>query len=172
MSHGVHRLAAAIASGAILATAHCDPVRSDAIDALGGEVPGVRQGPLHRPGQPCVLCHDGSVGAPEGFSVAGTVFLAPGDRTPVTGALVVLVDSTGSSFDVLTNAAGNFYVLPRQWTPRYPMTVSVTPRERKALVMQTLIHTDGSCAGCHADPPGPSSPGAVWIQLADGGTPP
>jgi hypothetical protein len=167
-------LAAAIACVVVVAVlaAGCDPVRSDAIAALGGEAPGVRRGPLHRPGQPCLLCHDGSAGAPEGFSVAGTVFVEPGQHGPVTGAVVHLTDSTGSSYDTLTNAAGNFYVLPRQWTPVYPMSVTVTPREQRTLVMQTLVHRDGSCAGCHVDPAGPGSPGPVCIRLADGGAPP
>jgi hypothetical protein len=167
----------AAAVAVVLAAASCDPVRSDAIAALGGEAPGVRQGPLHRPGQPCLLCHDGSIGAPEGFTVAGTVFVFSGDRTPVNGATVKLVDSTGSSFLALTNEEGNFYVLPSQWTPRYPMTVSVvrpgaSPRGRTVTVMQTPIHTEGSCAGCHSDPASAGSPGHVCLELADGGTPP
>jgi hypothetical protein len=152
--------------------ASCDPVRSDAIASLGGEAPGVRRGPLHRPGQPCLLCHDGSAGAPEGFSVAGTVFVEPGQASPVSGAVVHLADSTGSTLDTLTNAAGNFYVLPRDWTPTYPMSVTVTPREQPTVSMQTLVNRDGSCAGCHSDPAGSGSPGHVCILLADGGVPP
>ena len=27
------------------------------VQALGGEAPGVPKGPLHRPGQPCLVCH-------------------------------------------------------------------------------------------------------------------
>ena len=34
-----------------------DPVRERQIATLGGETPGVPHGPLHRPGQPCGLCH-------------------------------------------------------------------------------------------------------------------
>src|SRR5450432_160855 len=34
-----------------------DPVHDTAVSALGPEAPGVPKGPLHRPGQPCVLCH-------------------------------------------------------------------------------------------------------------------
>ncbi len=163
---------AALAAAAVTLCAQCDPVRGDAIDALGGEAPGVRRGPLHRPGQPCLLCHDGDFRDPEGFSVAGTVFLTPEDRTAVNGATVHLTDATGSSFDATTNAAGNFYILPSQWTPHYPMTASVTPPAGAPIPMQTLIHTEGSCAGCHFDPAGTNSPGHLCIELADGGTPP
>jgi hypothetical protein len=150
----------------------CDPVQSDAIDALGGEAPGVRRGPLHRPGQPCLLCHDGSVGSPEGFSVAGTVFARSGDRTPASAAVVHLTDATGATFDATTNAAGNFYILPGQWTPHYPMAASVTGSAGQPVLMQTLIDTNGSCSGCHVDPAGPTSPGHVCLALDDGGTPP
>ena len=53
----------------------CDPVHDDAVSALGGETPGIPRGPLHRPGQPCLVCHDGASGDPAAFSMAGTVFL-------------------------------------------------------------------------------------------------
>lgn len=51
----------------VILAAACDPVRSDAVAALGGEAPGVPHGPTHRPGQPCLLGHSN-------FAVAGTVF--------------------------------------------------------------------------------------------------
>src|ERR1700683_3328645 len=47
----------------------CNPVLDDAIADLGPEKPGVHPGPLHRPGQPCLLCHDGALGDPQAFSV-------------------------------------------------------------------------------------------------------
>jgi hypothetical protein len=37
--------------------------------------------------------------------------------------------------------------------------------------MQSHIGSNGSCAGCHADPPGPDSPGHVYFNQPDDGTP-
>ncbi len=149
----------------------CDPVHASAVSALGGEAPGVRTGPLHRPGQPCLLCHDGALGDPQAFSVAGTVFQHPEDRVPVDGATVSLTDVSGGSYSARTNAAGNFYVTTGQWSPRYPMIVKVSAGGTTA-AMNTLIGEQGACGGCHVDPAGSSSPGHVSLELADGGTPP
>jgi hypothetical protein len=158
---------------AVAACAACDPVKDDKIAALGGEAPGVPRGPLHRPGQPCVLCHDGNVGDPPGFTVAGTVYVDPGDLTPAVGAVVSLTDSAGKSFDTTTNEVGNFWVLPHQFTPTYPMKVRVRYKDiggDAGVPMTADVGRDGSCATCHFDPPGPASPGHVYIP-PDGGTP-
>ena len=149
----------------------CDPVVDDAIGALGGESPSVRRGPLHRPGQPCLLCHDGATGDPPAFSVAGTIFLLSSGTQGANGATVSLTDANGSAFNAITNAAGNFYVTPGQWTPTYPMTVVVNPSAGPTVTMHTDVGRDGSCASCHVDPAGPSSPGHVSLTLDDGGTP-
>jgi hypothetical protein len=156
----------------LLFGAACNPTHADQIDALGDEVNGVRQGPTHRPGQPCLVCHDGAIGDPGAFSVAGTVFQTAGNTTPVDGAKVKMIDVTGSTKEATTNTAGNFYITPEEWTPTYPMTVTVTPPSGSAVAMQSLISRDGACAGCHVDPVGPTSPGRVAIELEDGGTPP
>jgi hypothetical protein len=150
----------------------CNPTHADQIDALGGEVNGVRQGPTHRPGQPCLVCHDGAIGDPGAFSVAGTVFQTAGNTAPVNGATINLKDVKGSTHTAKTNEAGNFYITPDEWTPTYPMTVTVTPPSGTPIAMQSLIARDGACAGCHVDPVGAGSPGRVAIELQDGGTPP
>jgi hypothetical protein len=149
----------------------CNPVISDEVSALGDEAPGVRQGPLHRPGQPCLLCHDGALGSPEQFSVAGTVFQRPDGGTGVDGVTVDLEDSSGSKHTATTNAAGNFYVQPSQWQPHYPMTVSITPPSGQPIEMHTLIGWSGACASCHTTTEGPDSAGRVVIELDDGGVP-
>lgn len=140
----------------------CDPVRDSSISALGGEAPGVPHGPLHRPGQPCLLCHDGSIGNPPGFSVAGTVYQNASDLQAANGAVVTLTDSQGHTFDATTNEAGNFYVLPHQYQPVYPMKVAVA-YGGTTVKMTADVGRDGSCAKCHFDPPGPASPGHVYI---------
>lgn len=153
----------------ILFAAACDPVNSDAINALGGEAPGVPRGPLHRPGQPCVLCHDGSLGNPPGFSVAGTVFVNATDLQPAVDAGVTLTDSEGHVFDASTNAAGNFFILPHEFQPVYPMKVAVQ-FDGTTVNMTADVGRNGSCAACHFDPVARASPGHVYVPV-DGGTP-
>jgi len=147
----------------------CDPVHSDAVDALGGEAPNVRKGPLHRPGQPCLLCHDGALGDPPEFTVAGTIFQNPNDKAAASNATVTLTSSNGASYRATTNAAGNFYVTPNEYTPVYPMKVAVSYGGVE-VAMTADVGRDGACASCHVDPAGPSSPGHVYVP-EDGGTP-
>ncbi len=162
-------LAIATSGSALFSLGACDPVQSDAVASLGDEAPGVKKGPTHRPGQPCIVCHDGAIGDPPAFSVAGTVFVAEGDRTAANRATVALTDSTGKTYSTTTNTAGNFYVAPSEFTPNYPMKVAVT-YGGVTVKMTSLIGRDGSCGGCHTDPAGPASPGHVYIP-PDGGAP-
>jgi hypothetical protein len=142
--------------------ASCDPVHDDAVTALGGEAPGVRKGPLHRPGQPCILCHDGAIGDPPAFSVAGTIFQTATGLEAADGATITLTSSDGSTHATTANAAGNFYVLPTEYAPVYPMKVAVTYGQ-VTVKMTSDVGRDGSCATCHLDPAGPGSAGHVFI---------
>ena len=146
-----------------LIAATCDPVHDEAVAALPGEAPGVPRGPTHRPGQPCLLCHAGQ------FSVAGTVFVSASDVAPAVGAGVALTDSQGHTFDATTNEAGNFYVRTDQFSPAYPMKVAVA-YGGVTVKMTANVGRDGACASCHFDPPGPASPGHVYIP-PDGNAP-
>jgi hypothetical protein len=160
------------------ALAACDPVHDDAKAALGPEAPGVRRGPLHRPGQPCLVCHDGATGDPQRFTVAGTVYETPGERSPSVGATVSLVDVNGSATSLISNAAGNFYATPGQYDPTFPIQATVEGPAGQTVHMETLIEGNGTvepnggCASCHFDPAGANSPGHVCVALDDGGTPP
>lgn len=147
---------------ALVVVLACNPVHNEQVSALPGEVPGVPHGPLHRPGQPCLLCHGD-------FNVAGTVFANPDDRTPATGVSVTLVDSQNSTFVATTNEAGNFFVRTNEWTPVYPMKVSITSNG-VTTSMTANVGKNGACAACHSDPVAPFSPGHVYVS-ADGGTP-
>jgi hypothetical protein len=147
----------------LLALGACDPVHDDAVAALGGETPGVPPGPLHRPGQPCLLCHDGASGDPSAFSMAGTVFAGGNDLVPSVGATVSLVDANGTKATALTNAAGNFFLTPDAFAPRYPVHVTSITQGSASVTMHSHIGGNGSCAGCHADPAGPDSPGHVYF---------
>jgi hypothetical protein len=160
-------LATAAASGG---GASCDPVLDDAVAALGPETPGVPPGPLHRPGQPCLLCHDGAFGDPRAFSVAGTLFQIPSSPQPAVAASVAVTDSTGSTHDLTSNAAGNFYLPASEWTPVLPLQVVVESQAGAPVYMFSLAET-GGCATCHQNPPGPDSPGQVCLTLDDGGAP-
>ena len=140
----------------------CDPVHSDAVDALGPEAPGVPKGPTHRAGQPCITCHDGEFGSPPHFTVAGTVFLNDTGAAAATGATVTLTSANGESFDATTNEVGNFYVEPTQFTPTYPLKVSVL-YQGTTVKMTSHVGRDGSCADCHTNPAGPTSAGHVYI---------
>ncbi|MGH7296585.1 MAG: hypothetical protein ACRELB_16725, partial [Polyangiaceae bacterium] len=142
------------------------------------EAPGVRRGPLHRPGQPCLLCHDGAAGDPQRFTVAGTVYATSGASSPAVNAVVTVIDAQGHPASLSTNAAGNFYTTPSQYDPVFPLQVTVRGVSGRLVRMQTLvdgngtIEPNGGCAGCHVSPASPSSPGAVSLLLEDGGTPP
>jgi hypothetical protein len=114
------------------------------------------------------LCHDGD---PPEFSIAGTVFEKPTGTKAVRRATVELHGSDGSTFRLTTNAAGNFYASPNEYKPAFPLEVQVH-YAGEVTKMHTLIGRDGSCAGCHSDPPGPDSPGHVYVRLDDGGLPP
>jgi hypothetical protein len=148
------------------AVGSCDPVHDDAVAALGGETPGVPRGPLHRPGQPCVLCHDGASGDPRAFSMAGTVFAGGNTLVPSVGATVSLQSADGATATAVTNAAGNFFLTPDAYTPRYPVHVTRITQGNVSVTMHSHIGTNGSCAGCHADPAGPDSPGHVYFNVS------
>jgi hypothetical protein len=166
MLSGSLALAVALVLALALAVASslggCDPVHRDAVDALGGEAPDVRKGPLHRPGQPCTTCHDGALGDPPEFTVAGTIYQNEGDTTPAVGATVSFTSVDGKTYDATTNEAGNFYATPSQFMPGYPMKVSVALGQ-DSVKMVTAIGRNGSCATCHFDPAGPTSAGHVFI---------
>jgi hypothetical protein len=149
--------------------AGCDPVHDDATAALGDEAPGVRKGPLHRPGQPCTTCHDGAIGNPPKFSVAGTIFQDELGKAPAVKAVVTLTDFDNRSHTATTNEAGNFYLQPGEFTPTYPMRVSIT-YSGTTVLMTSEVGRAGSCADCHTHPAGPTSAGLIYIP-AGGVTP-
>lgn len=108
----------------------------------------------HRPGQPCLVCHDE-------LAIAGTVYLTADDPDDagLEGARVVLVDADGAEEEAVTNRAGNFMIERRRWQPRFPVSVAVIhDGEEKA--METLIWREGSCAGCHRS----SRAGADFVE--------
>jgi len=150
----------------VLAAVACgDPMLDDRINRLGGEQPGVRRGPNHRPGQPCLVCHS-SAGDGEGpeMSVAGTIYQKPDRDIPAQGARVDITDASGEIWTVWSNCAGNFYVTAERWQPLFPLHVQVThPWVTEVLPMESKIGREGACASCHALQAGPSSAGRVYL---------
>jgi len=166
-----------------------DPVHSDAVAALGPEAPGVPPGPNHRPGQPCLACHGGSGPAGRQFSVGGTVYMtqrvpypdggAPPASAPGAGVTVQLTDSKSSTHTTTTNGVGNFYVYLSDWAPVAPIggitTDGGVPDTSHAIqitqgtnmdIMYSHVGRDGSCADCHFYPPGPLTPGPIYLVPA------
>lgn len=161
------RAFAAIALAGCLGTSPEDAERSALPDDEDGD-------PEHRPGQPCLLCHD--------FSIAGTVYFRASDRTGIEGAEVDVEDAAGNRFVGLTNAAGNFIVEVRgsgsepvqrsrgqldiPFEPVFPLSVTVRARGEEA-VMESLAWREGSCAGCHRPDVAADSPGPVFVVEED-----
>ncbi|MBX3188802.1 MAG: hypothetical protein KF819_17420 [Labilithrix sp.] len=164
---------------AALGTSCTDPARDQAIARLGGEEPGVPEGPLHRAGQPCLLCHsEGGPASSKPFAVAGTVYETSAPNSgPAAGVEVRFIDSSkGQPFGrIVTNEVGNFWVPEIDWpTLTYPFKVGIV-RGDKNKTMATLVNREGSCNFCHdpfaAEPR--SSIGGVYLvtAAAGGGTP-
>ncbi|UQA56936.1 hypothetical protein [Polyangium aurulentum] len=152
--------------GLCAASSGCgDPLREETIARLGDEAPGIAPGPLHRAGQPCLLCHDGSTSTP--FSVAGTIHLRSDGAQPAASTLVRLVDGLGNTHRVATNCAGNFFVRPGDFAPAWPLWIRIE-RGDWAQEMDSPVNGDGSCATCHAPSPSPGSAGPVYVIPFEG----
>ncbi len=147
-----------------LGTVACgNPAQDNLIQSLGPEADGVRRGPLHRPGQPCLACHSAAGGRHPQFSVAGTVYQTSTDTKPARDVIVEVTDSQGRKHSVASNCAGNFYIQEKDFRPVWPITVVLRygPLETK---MFTKIYREGSCAGCHADPAGYNRAEHVYVD--------
>ena len=157
----------------LLVIACGDPVKSAEQTALGPEDPSVPQGELHRPGQPCLVCHDD-------FAVAGTIY-HDDLTTPFAGATITLVDSQGNSppSAPTTNSAGNFIIRKSDWTPVFPIGsytdgngnsvfgVTVTGTDPNNVAqMITQIGREGGCNACHTPQSGSNSVGPIYITTA------
>jgi hypothetical protein len=144
------------------AMASCtDPVLDDKVNALGGEVDGVSQGPDHRPGQPCVVCHGpGGPASDDPFALAGTVYEGATSKQGAEGVELLLVDSLGSNpfrennglrAPILTTKSGNFFVRTSEWQNlRFPVLAGITRGVYRK--MQSHIGREPSCSACHHDP--------------------
>ncbi len=162
-------LGVAIGAACLGFAAGCaNPVESDRVAALPPDTSGQRNGPLHRPGQPCLVCHaDG--GQARAFSLAGTVYATVRDAVPVDQVLVTIVDAAGHTIKKRSNCAGNFYVQADEVTVTYPLHVEIEctlpDGSTKRSVMGTRVDREGSCSTCHFGDPSKVSPGRVGCTV-------
>lgn len=138
-----------------------DPVQQEQLAALGPEKPGVPAGPLHRAGQPCLLCHSSGGEAPR-FTAAGTVYSTSTMGKPVGGVKVRLFDASRRSYLAYTNCIGNFFVYPQEFEPVMPMWASLSGYDAD-IDMESPMHKDGDCGFCHKPEKSPSSAGPIFL---------
>jgi len=129
-------------------------------------------GSRHRPGQPCLVCHN--------FEMAGTVYRRAGDADGLEGVEVQLTDAIGHQFTVPTNSAGTFYVRfkagisePRvsvskgrvkiPWVLEYPVEVEISSGATTQ-VMRSRMYRRRSCAFCHTSTAGAASAGHIFLE--------
>ena len=153
----------ALGSVALCVGACADPVSSDLVDGLGEEPSGIDTGPLHRPGQPCLPCHNGDGEGNLVFSMAGTVYKEPDSGDPLPNAIVHIADSAGNRYRTGTNCAGNFFVQADDFTPQYPAWAWIE-FGGVLIAMNSPIFREGSCAGCHASDTSEVSAGRVYFS--------
>lgn len=133
---------------AVLACSCGEPVRERAIEALGPEDDAVAPGPLHRPGQRCVLCHDGEDADVPAFSIAGTVYVDADLQLPAANVEIDLLDAEERRITVTSNCAGNFYAERERFAPTFPVWTALRHEDYR-IAMVSPIGRDGSCATCH-----------------------
>jgi hypothetical protein len=146
-------IAAAIALGSCT-----DPVLDDLVDAQGNETEGIPKGEHHRAGQRCIVCHqEGGEASNSPFTVAGTVFAQPARQIGVEGVEIRMTDADTTKHTAKTNCAGNFFVKPSEWQPKFPILVEVAKNNVRRS-MRSAIGREADCAKCHVPELPPADP--------------
>jgi hypothetical protein len=159
-------LAFALVGSAVSGACSTDPVHDNEVSALGPEQAGVAPGADHRPGQPCLVCHGGSGPASTQFSAGGTVYQDNVQAAGAGGVTVTLTDSANHTGKATTTSSGNFFILQSAYAPQFPVGVQITftaDGAETTVNMGTHIGRDASCATCHFDPPGVTTPGHIYL---------
>jgi len=97
----------------------------------------------HNPNQDCQQgCHD------HGFTLSGTISTTTAGGTPVVGASITVKDSAGVTFDVVSQANGNFYT---SHAVTFPVTVIASSCPDVQPMSATIAAGNGGCnkSGCH-----------------------
>ena len=97
----------------------------------------------HHPGEDCQgSCHN------HGFTLGGTMFSAANSTTPVVGATITIVDHAGKTFDIVSQANGNFYT---SQPLAFPVTVTASECPSVSPMITQVTATMDGCnkGGCH-----------------------
>jgi len=101
----------------------------------------------HNPGQDCMnSCHF------HGFTLAGTLYSAASGGTAVAGASITVKDASGQTFDIVSQADGNFYTSN---PVSFPVTIYASECQisQTSQVMTDKVQSSGAgCnqSGCHS----------------------
>jgi hypothetical protein len=150
-----------------------DKARQD----LGPDPGSYRNGPNHRAGFACTVCH--GVSASPGFPLAGTIYADPAGKNGVAGATITVRDAKGREVTATSNQVGNFFFVLGQGTGRgnnqgesqlttalvYPLSVRVGAGGQEQR-MRGLIWREQSCAACHHGQASANSDGVVFAGSA------
>lgn len=121
-------------------------------------------GPLMRPGDNCLRCHNdtGTVGAPT-WSAAGTLFpsFAADPSEGVADAVIRIADRDGTVVELTTNEAGNFYTAEPLLPPLH-----VTLIQGDRTLEMPVPAPAGSCNACHSLPSVGGAQGRIAIVEA------
>lgn len=114
------------------------------------------QGPVMRPGEDCLRCHNGQRAKP--WTVAGTLYADPKAAVGqgVEGIAVTVTDANGKSIALISNGVGNFYTAE----PLTPPFVAMIDRNGQQIAM--TAHNAGGCNSCHSNPSANSAPGRLY----------
>ena len=148
-----------------------EPVHDRTVESLGPEAPGVPEGPLHRPGQPCGECHGEFGPAKQAFSLAGTVYRSASGDEPAQQLEVKVIDASGSQRTFTTNEVGSFYATSAEYAPTFPLWMKLA-RGEQVVEMRSAISRQTSCAGCHGREAGPDKVGQVYFEMSSAEAPP
>ena len=111
-----------------------------------------------RPGTDCISCHAREGEGPQ-YTVAGTVMGGLGDTDDCQGVSDVTVritDADGQVSDLVTNAAGNFYL---RGTVAFPYTATLVRGGTE--VSMVTAQSNGNCMACHTAEGAAGAPGRI-----------
>jgi hypothetical protein len=98
----------------------------------------------HNAGQDCMnSCHA------HGFTLAGTLYSSSAGTSPIAGGTIVVTDAQGHTFDVVSQANGNFYTTQ---PVAFPVTVMASDcPSTTAMASSVSAGAGGTSAGCNAN---------------------
>lgn len=123
---------------------------------------GNAESPLMHPGGDCIGCH--SQGEGPSLVIAGTVYGAPNepqDCYGVEGVSVLVTGANGQEVELVTNAAGNFYLTQRDSSLTMPIRARV--ESAGGVNAMAAAQESGSCNSCHTEGGANGAPGRILV---------